>query len=72
MDDTDRRKARKNWPIRRFSLGQEPVYDERFTESVSGRIARTWKLSREAYALSGKELPVYSRNSIPGKILRNE
>lgn len=62
--------ARRNWPIRKFRLGQEPSEDLTGTTTAGERIAMVWRLSLDAWAMTGRSLPVYRRDQIPGRVIR--
>ena len=66
----ERRRARANWPIRRFALGEEPLTDERIPDDVDARVAMVATLTNAQWALSGRELPRYGRDEMPGRIIR--
>ena len=57
--------ARKSWPVRRFTLGEEPVENLRATTTANERLEMLAELSAQAYALSGKPLPTYERAETP-------
>lgn len=64
-----RARARANWPIRKFALGQEPP-DDLSSLTPSERFALVWQLTREAWAWRAAEIPRYTRAEIPGKVIR--
>ncbi len=66
----ERRRARAGWPIRRATLADEPLTDERIPESADERVAMVAVLTRAQWAMSGKELPRYSRAEMPGRVVR--
>ena len=66
----ERAKARANWPIRAFRLGEEPTIDDRDTSTAEERIRLVATLTREQWALSKRALPSYSRSEIPGRVVR--
>ena len=68
-DAEERRLARANWPIRRVPLG------EKTSEIIVGKtpselFAMVHQLTLDAWAMSGKPMPTYSRAEIPIRILR--
>jgi hypothetical protein len=65
-----RRAARAQWPVRRFSLGEEPPDDLWKTTTPAARIAMMWELAVEAWAVAGRALPTYDRRSIPARLFR--
>jgi hypothetical protein len=66
----ERRRARAAWPIRRSTLGDEPLTDDRIPDSVDARVAMVAVLTRAQWAVAGKELPRYSRADMPGRVIR--
>lgn len=56
---------RREWPVRVYRLGDEPRDDLRATTTAEGRLAMMWPLALEAWALSGRPLPSYSRAEAP-------
>jgi hypothetical protein len=70
-DDFERRAAaRRNWPVRRYTLGGEPSEDLSATTSINERLDMMWQLALDAWASTGKPLPSYERSQMPGRILR--
>ncbi|MBX3220817.1 MAG: hypothetical protein KF795_09875 [Labilithrix sp.] len=66
----ERRRARAAWPIRRATLGGEPLTDDRIPDDVDARIAMVATLTSSQWAFAGKPLPRYSRAEIPGQVIR--
>jgi len=66
----ERRRARAGWPIRRATLEDEPLTDERIPEDVDARIAMVATLTRSQWAFAGRPLPRYSRAEMPGQVIR--
>lgn len=66
----ERRRARAGWPIRRSTLGDEPLTDDRVPDSVDARVEMVAVLTRMQWGLSGKELPRYPRHEMPGQVIR--
>jgi hypothetical protein len=66
----ERRRARANWPVRKVTLGDEELTDARDASTVDERLALVWALTRQQWALAGRELPHYSRASMPGRMIR--
>ena len=64
-----RRRARANWPVHKFRLGEEPA-DDFTTFTVEQRLAMTWRMSRDAWASAGRALPEYSRSEMPIRVIR--
>jgi hypothetical protein len=71
MDGAARRAAeRKKWPIRRYQLGDEPSDDLSATTTAAERLAMVWQLTFEAWRLAGRDIPSYSREATPGRVIR--
>ena len=66
----ERRRARASWPIRRVTLQDEALTDERIPEDPDARVAMVAILTRAQWPLSGAELPRYTRAEIPSRIIR--
>jgi hypothetical protein len=66
----DRAEERASWPVRRFKLGEEPSEDLRETTTAEQRLAMMWPLALDAWASMGKPLPEYTRDTMPGRIVR--
>jgi hypothetical protein len=62
--------ARRSWPLRRYRLGEEPGDDLSATTTPEQRLAMMWELALQAWKLSGRDLPRYSRAAMPGKVVR--
>ena len=65
----DRRRARRNWPIRRYDLGHEPSDDLSAHTSAAERLAMVWPLTLVSWALAGRQIPDYERENTPGTLL---
>jgi hypothetical protein len=48
-----------------YPLGAEPGDDLHATTSAAERVAMVWPLTLEAWELSGRDLPRYSREQVP-------
>jgi hypothetical protein len=71
-DDQDlesRAAARGNWPVRVYRLGEEPEDDLGGT-TPEQRLAMIWELSLDAWTLSGRPFPEYSRAETPVRVIR--
>ena len=66
----ERREARASPPIRVFRLGEEPRDDLSDCTTPEERIAMMWPLAVDAWASAGRRLPQYSRDRMPGGIVR--
>ena len=56
---------RRDWPVRVYRLGEEPSDDLSRTTSPEERLAMVWKLTLEAWSVSGRAHPEYSRAETP-------
>lgn len=65
-----RRAARGSWPVRVFRLGDEPSDDLTDSTTPEERLAMMWPLALDAWATAGRPLPAYSRDEMPGRVLR--
>ena len=72
MEQEARAAARRNWPIRAFHLGEEPVDDLRATTTAAERLNMVWQLTVDAWTLSGRKIPDYPRNETPVRIIRSD
>ena len=70
-EQRERAAGRAGWPVRRFELGQESD-DLSAVSSAEERIAMMWPLALEAWSLAGLPLPDYTRENMPGRLLRGE
>jgi hypothetical protein len=61
----DRRKRRASWPIRTFTLGQEPPDDLRATTTPEERLAMVDTLTQELWTLTGLAVATYARAETP-------
>ena len=57
-------------PIRVFRLGEEPGDDLSGRTTPEERIAMMWPLAVDAWTSAGRRLPQYSRDRMPGRIIR--
>lgn len=65
-----RREARASTPIRVFRLGEEPSDDLSDRTTPEERIAMMWPLAVDAWTSAGRRLPEYSRDRMPGRVVR--
>lgn len=70
MIDPARAKARATWPVRRFRLGEEPGDDLSATTTPEERLVMVTVLSRRMWELSGRTVPSYRRDQMPGRVVR--
>lgn len=69
-DADARRDARLRWPLAAFRLGEEPSDDLSDRTTPEERIAMMWSLAVDAWAVSGRALPQYTRDQMPGRLIR--
>jgi hypothetical protein len=65
----ERRAARLNWPIKAVRLLTDDEVVLARTTTVEERLAMMWQLALDAWDMSGKALPQYDRDNIPGRLL---
>ena len=74
MEPEDQRRqraaGRAAWPLRRYRLGEEPSESLRDVTTPEQRLGMMWELARQAWLLTGRPLPEYSRDRAPGRLLR--
>jgi len=63
---------RASWPVKKYRLGEEPSDDLSGSTTAAERLAMVQELSDQAWLMTGRELPVYDRETIPGRVLRNQ
>lgn len=68
--EEERASQRASWPVRRFKLGEEPSEDLRESTTADQRLAMMWPLALDAWASMGKPLPEYTRETMPGRVMR--
>ena len=56
---------RADWPVRRFKLGEEPAPDLAHSTTPEERVAMMWRLAQDAWAMTGRPLPTYTRAETP-------
>jgi hypothetical protein len=73
LEDHDREAraaARKSWPIRVFSLGEEPGDDLSGSTTAAERLDMVWPLTVDAWASAGLPIPDYPRSEAPIRVIR--
>ena len=71
MTRDERRSRRLAWPGRLLRQSDESELDpDVLAMSPSERLALVWRLTEDAWAMSGKEIPQYSRAQMPGRLIR--
>lgn len=66
----ERARARAAWPVRRTTLVEEALTDDRLSQSIDERVAMVARLTRIQWELSGRPLPSYRRSEMPGRVIR--
>jgi hypothetical protein len=70
-DRAQRARARADWPGIKTSLAEATdAADLSATTTAEERLAMMWPLALAAWTLSGQPLPSYTREQIPGRIIR--
>jgi len=67
-DARARAARRANWPGARYALGHEPDADLRATTTSSERLDMMWQLALDAWAMTGRPIPSYTRAETPGRL----
>ena len=65
-----RARERRDWPVRKVRLGQEPPDDLCSTTTAAERLAMVWQLTLDAWAMAGREIPDYLRSEMPIHVRR--
>jgi hypothetical protein len=71
-DTNDRAAARRNWPIRKYRLGEEPSDDLRNSTTAEERLQMMWQLAVDAWNLTGRPIPDYNRSEAPVRKLQRK
>lgn len=66
----NRAAGRHSLPIRVFRLGAEPSDDLSGSTTPEHRLAMMWPLALEAWSVSGRPLPRYTRDHMPIHVIR--
>jgi hypothetical protein len=61
---------RGSWVARVYRLGEEPGDDLSAVSTPEERLAMLVELSRRMWALTGRPVPSYPRQAMPGRVLR--
>ena len=73
MSSSDERiAARRNWPIKAVPCSSDDEVVLARTTTMEQRLAMMWQLALDAWEMTGKELPHYDRNDIPGILLTSD
>lgn len=62
--------ARDAWPVRVYRLGEEPGDNLSEQTTAEERLQILAELSRRMWEWSGRELPAYTRATMPVRIIR--
>jgi hypothetical protein len=65
-----RARARASWPGKKLRLGDGDDAASVPGSTPSERVAMVWRLTLDAWAMSGKPIPPYARADMPGRIVR--
>lgn len=57
--------ARRSWPVRKVRPGDEPPENLSATTTAAERIGMMWRLAQDAWAMTGRPMPDYSREEMP-------
>jgi hypothetical protein len=69
-DAAARAAARARWPGLKTTLAEAPGDDLSASTTAEERVAMVWELSAQAWALTGRPWPEYSRAEMPGRVIR--
>ena len=71
QDEREKRaKGRSTWPGRKMTL-EEAARQELAKPVPSEQLFQVmWQMAVDAWALSGQEIPTYTRANTPGKVIR--
>lgn len=67
--DDSSRNRRGHWPVRLFSLQDQPGDDLSAVTTPRERIAMLWPLTLEAWELAGSTIPDYPRDRTPVRVI---
>lgn len=65
----ERAKARASWPGKRLTLSDVPEL-ELVAGTPAERIGMVRELTLAAWAMSGRAIPTYTREAMPGRVVR--
>jgi hypothetical protein len=69
MADRSKLAGRRQWPVRRFTLGSQPGDDLTAETTAEERLEMMWPLAVEAWSLTGATRPSYSRLETPVRVV---
>ena len=58
------------WSARVFRLGHEPRDDLSEVTTAEQRLAMVWDLTVRMWSLTGRPFPSYTREHVPGRVVR--
>jgi len=61
----ERADARRSWPVRKHRLGEEPSEDLSASTTAAERLGMMWRLTQDAWAMTGRPIPDYPREEMP-------
>jgi hypothetical protein len=62
--------ARANWPVKVGSLTDPPQDNLLATTTAEERVAMVWAITKDVWEMSGRTIPDYPRDQIPGRVIR--
>lgn len=68
-EKADRAAARAKWPVKVYRLGEEPSDNQLETTTAGERLAMVWEITKDTWALSGRQIPEYERHEMPGRVI---
>jgi len=66
--NAERRAARRDWPVVKTTLSEQATAMHPLTPEAG--LAMMWQLALDAWAMTGKPLPEYSRAEAPVRCIR--
>ena len=63
-----RARARRDWPVRKLRLADDPGDDLSRETTAEERLAMMWPLAVEAWSLTGQPMPEYRREDTPVRL----
>lgn len=67
----ERAAKRRDWPIAKYKLGEEPGENLSATTTAEERLAMMWPLALEAWRLAGIPIPDFCWEDAPSRLIRN-
>ncbi len=69
MADSAKSQDRRHWPVRRFTLADQPSEDLTGQTTAEERLEMMWPLALEAWTLAALTLPDYPRAAAPVRLV---